>query len=73
MHRCSTQRFSDSARDLPFAKPPLSGVQLECETCGAVLNGNIAATVGSDGLVSVSRVSDGVLVLQELAREVVRQ
>jgi hypothetical protein len=37
-----------------------------------ITNGNIAATVGSDGLVSVSRVSDGVLVLQELAREVLR-
>lgn len=36
---------------------------------GAITNGNIAATVGADGLVTVTRVSDDATVLQELARE----
>lgn len=35
----------------------------------SISNGNIAATVGSDGLVTVTRVSDGKVVLKELARE----
>ena len=35
----------------------------------SVTNGNIAATVGTDGLVTVTRVSDGAVVLKELARE----
>ena len=35
----------------------------------SITNGNIAATVGADGLVTVSRLSDGKVVLKELARE----
>jgi hypothetical protein len=38
-------------------------------TAAGITNGNIAATVGDDGLVTVTRVSDGATVLQELARE----
>eukprot|EP01043_Picozoa_sp_COSAG02_P047222 COSAG02_NODE_4503_length_5285_cov_5.431161_1_plen_738_part_00 len=49
-----------------------AGATLDLEvsaTHSTITNGNIAAAVGADGLVTVSRVSDGKVVLKELARE----
>ena len=46
---------------------PASPIAVD-EAAGTITNGNIAASVGPDGLVRVSRVSDGAVVLRELSR-----
>ena len=54
----------------PLAGSGSGGAELSRSGSG-ITNGNIAASVdGTTGLVSVTRVSDGATVLQELAREV---
>ena len=42
------------------------------EAAATITNGNIAATVGADGLISVSRVSDSTIILRELSRRTAR-
>jgi hypothetical protein len=46
---------------------PASPVAVD-DVAGRITNGNIAATVGADGLISVSRVSDNAVILQEINR-----
>jgi alpha-glucosidase (family GH31 glycosyl hydrolase) len=49
---------------------PASPVAVD-DAAGRITNGNIAATVGVDGLISVSRVSDNAVILRELKRTTV--
>jgi alpha-D-xyloside xylohydrolase len=42
------------------------------EAAATITNGNIAATVGADGLISVRRASDGAIIMRELSRHTSR-
>lgn len=46
---------------------------VKAEDTSSIRNGNIAATVSASGLVTISRVSDGTTILQELFRNTTSQ
>ena len=59
----SDNKGAEAARGSPVAVD---------EATATITNGNIAATVGVDGLISVSRVSDSAIIMRELSRHTFR-